>query len=116
MDRVLQVGPNIQPEDDIPVEESNIPLPPPCRSDTHRHAHEFYGLHITEGNDILLGVNESISYHGAMDDPKVAKWKETTERERFNPCIIIKFGTWLIQHLTLKPLFVGGSSRRNQHG
>ncbi|KAI3780382.1 hypothetical protein L2E82_10363 [Cichorium intybus] len=82
------VGTSSQSEVEKPVEpqpstagESDIPPPPVRRSDRVRHAPEFYGLHITEGDESMVDDDEPTSYQEAMAGPDAAKWKEAMESE-----------------------------------
>ncbi|KAI3505809.1 hypothetical protein L1887_28094 [Cichorium endivia] len=82
------VGTSSQSEVENPVEpqpstagESNIPPPPVRISDRVRHAPEFYGLHITEGDESMVDDDEPTSYQEAMAGPDAAKWKEAMESE-----------------------------------
>ena len=44
------------------IEESNIHSSPPRRYGRERHAPKFYGLHIIEGDESMVGKDELTSY------------------------------------------------------
>lgn len=68
-----EVSSRPQQEVEQPVEKSNVLPPPPCRSDREPRPLEFYGFHITQDDDNMLGDKERHNNQETMVNPEATK-------------------------------------------
>jgi hypothetical protein len=78
---------------------SDVEAPAPCRSIRARHATKTFTLLTMEHHNILLlDNNKHITYTEAMVGLTMRNELDPWNR-KYNLCMIIKFGTWLIQSI-----------------